>query len=412
MRKRMNINKIMKRKAAWLLIFLVAALFPAQIFAQSSQTIAIYGGTVLTMAGKTLNDGIVIVKDETIYAVGCNIRIPDNALKIDASGKYVLPGFIECNTSIGISGDNYSQDNNETSSVSTPAARAVDALYPFSSAIPFMRENGITALHTLPGNENVIGGQGAVIKTTGKTRSEMTMLEPSGLKISLGESPKRAGYPKTRMGIAWEVRKQFIEAKEYMEKPRDEYFVRDFGKEALAAVLRKEMPVYCEAYRADDILTALRIQDEFKFNMVLLYATEAYKVIDELKDRNVPVVYAPIRSLWYRIEREYQKEITAKILADAGVVMAIQSGEANPYGEAFLPLYAAFAIRGGLSEDDALKAVTINAAKILNVDDRIGSIEEGKDADIIVMNGHPLETRSQVELTLINGAIVYQRGKK
>lgn len=260
-----------------------------------------------------------------------------------------------------------------------------------------------------------------VMKTAGNSFEEMILAAQAGLKVAFGENPKRVfneqkKVPCTRMGIAALLRQTLIDAEDYLNKKSktpssDEVFERDLGMENMALVLQKKIPLRVHAHRADDILTALRITDEFGIEMVLEHGTEAHKVIPELQKRNIPVVLGPTLSSRSKVELAGMTWRTAALLEKAGILVALTTDH-NVIPVQYLPLCAALAVKNGMSEEAALQAITLNPARILKQDKRIGSIEAGKDADLVIMSAYPLDWRSRIERVYIDGKVVYDSGVK
>jgi imidazolonepropionase-like amidohydrolase len=400
--------------------------------------IAICNGTVMTMAYGTLNPGTVLVEGGRIVALDEQLVIPEDAEIYDATGKFVLPGLIDPHCHVGLFpegiGWEYS-DGNEMTDPITPHLRALDAIHPEDPAFKELVEAGVTTVNTGPGSGNLIGGQWVCLKTMPRPSVEqMVVLEPAGMKMALGENPKRVygeqkKIPSTRMGNAAALRTALVDARNYLEKwerydsemtayrakveagkedveepKRPE---RDLKLEALGRVLRREMKARVHAHRADDMLTAIRIAEEFGLDLTLEHATEGYKIADILAAKGIPVTVGPI--LFSR-EKYELKEMTPRnpgLLAQAGVKVAIQTDEMSAVK--YLTINAALAVREGMPEEEALKAITINAAEVIGVDDRVGSLEAGKDADVVVFSGHPLDHRTVVDLVLVDGQVAYLR---
>jgi imidazolonepropionase-like amidohydrolase len=393
------------------------------------------------MAGEAIENGTVLIRDGKVVDVGSNVRVPGNAEIIDASGKYVMPGIIDAMTYYGIR----PFELNDQSSPVTPQNRAIQAYYPYGD---FMRgttgvqidknliSGGVTTVYIAPGDRQVIGGQGAVVKTWGDDLTSMIVREPAAMDMTIGETAKREEQnPTTRMGIAALLRKTLLETQEFAQKMADferkqaeggeeaTAPARDLGKEALLRLLAHELPARIEADYLDDVRTAIRIAEEFDFDLILDSGLGAYKIKDVLAEKNIPVVLGPpthpfvtggevsMNADLYNLMSEYN----AAELTEAGVTIAIGSFGFGfgSFGGAtqgrWLLVEAAYATGYGLSDEDALKAITINAAEILGVDDRVGSLEIGKDADIIVLDGYPLHVKTWVELVMINGAVIHER---
>jgi len=403
--------------------------------------IAITNGRVMTITQGTLGRGTVLVEDGRIVTVGEEVEIPEDAEVYDATGKVVMPGLIDAHCHVGLwpegIGWEYA-DGNEMTDPITPHLRALDAVHPEDSGFKELVAAGVTTVLTGPGSGNLIGGQWVCLKTAPKPSVEqMVLLEPAGMKMALGENPKRVygeqkKAPSTRMGNAAKLRAALVDAQNYLEKWRryeadladyqakieaeDEDAEepkppeRDLKLEALGKVLRREMKARVHAHRADDMLTAIRIAEEFDLDLTLEHATEGYKIADILADKGIPVTAGPI--LFSRMKYEL-KDMTPRnpgLMAKAGVKVAIQTDEMSAVK--YLPINAALAVREGMPEEEALKAITINPAEIIGVADRVGSLEVGKDADLVIFSGHPFDYRTVAELVLVDGQVAYKREKK
>jgi len=394
----------------------------------NADKIAISGSTVYTMAGDIIEDGVVLIKNGKIYKVGKNLKIPGEFKEIKAPGFVVLPGLVSPRSYVGI-GSNWRRQSHidETSNSIVPALEVRHAIEPHTPQFFYAREVGITTAMITPGNRNVIGGQAAVLKTKGIDVDKMIIKNKAVMMIGLGKSAKQKDkMPSTRMGIAALLRETLIKAKEYKakweayekkkEKKDEDKPKRDFDMEALIPVIKGEVPVMIHCERRDDILTALRIGDEFGLKIILDGATDAYRVKDEIKKRNIPVVLEQLFRGVGDIEDKGFNPENAVLLAEAGIPIAFRpminswwfTPAAGEAGGDMLEI-AAFAVRHGLDEETALKACTIEAARIIGLEDRVGSIEKGKDADILILRGHPFRTRSIPEMVMMDGKIVYQR---
>jgi imidazolonepropionase-like amidohydrolase len=400
--------------------------------------IAITNGTIMTITQGTIKPGTVLVEGGRIVAVGESVTIPEDAERYDAEGKVVMPGLIDAHCHVGLWPEGVGwdhSDGNEMTDPITPHLRALDALHPEDPAFKELVAAGVTTVLTGPGSGNLIGGQWVCVKTAPKPSVEqMVLLEPAGMKMALGENPKRVygeqkKTPSTRMGNAAAVRAALVDAQNYLDQwERYEAVLaayqakveagdteaeapkvqeRDLKLEALGKVLRREMKARIHAHRADDMLTAIRIAEEFDLDLTLEHATEGYKIADTLAAKGIPVTAGPI--LFSRVKFEL-KEMTPKnpgLMAKAGVKVAIQTDEMSAVK--YLAINAALAVREGMEEEEALRAITIHPAEIIGVDHRVGSLDVGKDADIVVLSGHPLDYRTVTELVLIDGAVVYRR---
>ena len=393
-----------------------------------TEKIAIINGTILPITSEPIDNGVVLIDNGKIAKVGKNIDIPDDAKVIDAKGKYIMPGFIDAHTHEGIWQDSVGwegRDFNEMTDPATPHLRAIDAIYPDDRGLADGPEGGVTAINTGPGSANVIGGIFAVIKTHGKTIDDLVVKPEAALKVAFGENPKRVyneqkKMPTTRMAIAAVFREQFTKARNYMAKWEHYQKKKESGEdvqppeidlrmETLVKVLKKEIPIHAHAHRADDIITAIRVAEEFDINIALIHATEGHLIPEYIAKKNVPCIVGPNLLGREKVELKNITFETPGVLAEHGVKVALQSDTIPPLK--YFQLIPLLAAKYGMDENEALKAVTINPAEILGVSNRMGSIEQGKDADIVVWTGHPMEFKSRPEMTFINGELVFQLKK-
>ncbi len=379
--------------------------------------LAIINGKIYSPA---FTEGVVLVQDGKIEAVG-QVEVPAGAEIIDARGGWVLPGFIDAHTHLGVCEETYrieGDDTNEMTDPVTPHVRALDAVNPEDEGLRDAAAGGITAVFTTPGSGNVIGGTGLVIKTTGKVVDKMVLRDPAGLKAAFGENPKRVygeekKMPMTRMGTAALMRESFVKAQNYMEglakgkEDPEEMPERDLKLEVLGQVLRKEIPLRAHAHRADDIMTAVRIAREFDLDLVIEHCTEGHKVAEELAEAGIPAVVGPSLSNRAKVELKDISFKTPGVLAEAGVKVALMTDHPVTPVQ-YLPICAGLAVREGMSQEDALKALTVNAAEILGVENRVGSLAPGKDADVVIWSGNPIEVMSRPLWVMIDGKVVFQ----
>jgi imidazolonepropionase-like amidohydrolase len=405
---------------------IVTALFFTAVFALGEEPpLVIKAGKILTVSGGIIENGSVLIQDGKIKSIGTDIDSPEGAQLIDAGDAWLMPGFIEAHTSMG-SGSLYGGLNSdETSDPNTAQLSILDAVNPFDKNFLYVREAGITTLMLSQGRLNVIGGQTAVVKPRGKTVTQMAVKSPAGVKISLGEGPKstygeKGRLPSTRMGSAYVLRKALQDARHYLDK-WENYRDEDKKDEAqkpkldlqldpLAKLLKQEIPAFIECYRVDDIMTALRIIDEFNLKAVLVGCTEGYKIPGEISCRDIPVIVSPFGVGPRRMETKDLKHSNAAVLHGAGVKVVIKADESLGIGSIReLPLLAAMAVKGGLNRETALRAITLHAAEVLGVADKTGSLDQGKDADIVLLDGDPLDYRTRVINVFIDGKSVYKK---
>ncbi|HEY2250303.1 MAG TPA: amidohydrolase family protein, partial [Planctomycetaceae bacterium] len=407
---------------------LLAACEPSSLSA--AQPVAYVGARILTAAGKTFDPGILIVQDGRIVAVGPQgeVVVPAGSTTVDAAGKVIIPGLVDTHSHLGV----YSRpsvpansDGNEMTGPVQSVVRALDALNPFDPGIRMANSGGLTTANIMPGSGNVIGGQTIYVKLRGYSPEQMAVAAADvygGLKMANGENPKRSygnkgQAPGTRMKVAALQRAEFVKAREYMSK-WDRYRKQvaageqvpppavDLALEPLVEVLERKRTVHFHTHRADDILTLLRLKDEFGFEVVIQHGTEAYKVIDEIAKHKVPVSMTVLDSPGGKAEVVDFIEEAGGELAKAGVTVLVNTDD--PVTESrFLLRTAAITVRGGLSEDLALAAITSAAAKALHLDHRVGSLEPGKDADFVVLSGPPFSVYTRVLETYVDGAKVF-----
>jgi imidazolonepropionase-like amidohydrolase len=399
--------------------------------------LAIKGGRIFTMSDGIIENGIILIENNRISEVGKDIGIPPGASVLDASGKTITPGLLDAYTHIGlreISLERSTVDVDEGSYPLTPQVRAIDAFNSQSELIPVARIEGVTAVLSAPGTENIISGQSAILDLAGETVAQMIIKEPAALHVNFGERPVSTWRQKnkidTRMGLVAKMRQKFIEAEEYVaewtkfETEMEEYVAnmnlpskkrrkdleepeppeRDLGLEVMAEALNGEIPVIASARRKDDILTAIRFSEEFGLRLVLLYATDAYKVAEILKKKNIPVLIGPVTTQPSRMENLGAIYENAAILQRAGVRIAIITGDAHDVRD--LRFQAGIAAQYGLPVSAALKAITIYPAQIMEIDSELGSIEPGKIANIAIFDGDPLQPLTRVTDVIIEGRVV------
>ena len=390
------------------------------------QMTAVVGARVLTGTGLDIDNGVVLIKGEKIAAVGPagSVTIPEGAKVIDAAGRIVTPGLVDSHSHLGLGASGWITEDNEMSNPVTPELRIVDSIHPegvgpdrnqFRKALA----EGVTTVVARPGSGNVIGGQSAVLKLRGGTVDDMVILFPADMKMALGRKGAYASkgvMPTTKMGAAYLVRKALVEAAEYgqalerheKEKGKDAKAAppaRDLKKEAMLKVVRREVPVHIHVDSSDDIMTAARLAGEFDFlRLSLAHATEAYKVADELAERGIIVVVGPKMTTY---DDDGRLVNLAGYLSGKGVQVDIMT-DADVVQQSFLRYQAAVAVKYGMDPAQALKSITLNPARTMGLEGRIGSLEPGKDADLAVFDGDPFEVATRTRMVLIDGRVVYQ----
>ena len=383
--------------------------------------ILIKNGRVLTMAGEPIENGQVLVENGKITAVGENLKAPEGCRVLDAGGGYIMPGIIDAHCHAGLVEDGIGfegMDENEATDPVTPQLRAIDAINPHDRSLREAYESGITCICTGPGSANVIGGTFVVIKTKGERVDNMIVKDPAAMKIAFGENPKRVysskkQSPSTRMATAAILRENLFKAVEYRNsKLKAEEEGKDapsfnFKLESLIPVLEHKIPLKAHAHRTDDIFTAIRIAREFNLDITLDHCTEGHLIAEELAKEGLPAIVGPSFGHRTKIEVQEKSFETAGVLVRAGMKIALMTDHpVIPLN--YLPMCAGYAVKAGLDEKAAFEAITKNPAEILGIADRVGTLEKGKDADIAVFDGNPLEIKSRAKYVLINGEIVFE----
>jgi len=387
--------------------------------------IVIKNGFIKTMAGEDIENGQIIIEEGKIKAVGTDLEIPEDAEVIDTKGCLVTPGLVDGHCHIGMWEEGIGfegADGNEDTEPITPQLRAIDAINPMDQGFQDAIEGGVTAAVTGPGSANVVGGTFLAMKTYGRRVDDMVIKDPVAMKIAFGENPKRVydeqhKSPVTRMAIAALLRETLYEAKQYKEdldeakEDPDKKPDFDLKLEALLPVMRKEIPLKALAHRADDIFTALRIAKEFDLDITLDHCTEGHLIAEELKEADKPCLIGPTFGSRVKYELKNKSFETPKILYDAGIKIAIIT-DSNVIPIQHIPMCAGMAVKAGLPEEEAWKAITINPAEIAGISDRVGSLEAGKDADIAIFKGNPLlDVDYETVMTIIDGKVVYKNDK-
>jgi imidazolonepropionase-like amidohydrolase len=403
--------------------------------------IAIRAGTLLTVTTNPIPDGTILCEGGEIRAVGREVVVPDGVRVISAKEKFVLPGFVDAASALYLSA--------EEAAVSGGAAEwnIVDALDPFLERWEEVLQQGVTAVYVAPPGRSGFAGRAAVLSLNGaKVPGKLVLKADAAVRASIGLSADNRSSSLARLDDYAGLRETLIATQAYLQRQRryqqdlaayekqktqnekkdGDEAKKDTKKltrpdkprsnpthEVLGRVLAKEIPLEIEAHRADDILNALRLADEFEFSLILAGCTEGYLVADEIARRNVPVVVMPVSTAFApmpRLEYRRHRPENAAILAGRGIQTALGVAGRGGLSSKFVPLAAALAVANGMDRDAALRAVTLTPAQIFGVADRIGSLEAGKRADLVIMTGHPLDASAKVDMVLIGGRIVYQRG--
>jgi imidazolonepropionase-like amidohydrolase len=383
--------------------------------------IAITGGYVVPVDGEPIEGGSVLIEDGRITAVGSsgNVEIPDGMTVVDADGSWVLPGFVESHGHLGVHEEAEGwagQDTNEMTDPIGARMRALDAINPADLGFADALSGGVTTAVIKPGSGNPIGGQTVAVKCWGRTVDEMLMREPVSVKSALGENPKRVygdqkKVPSTRQGVAAVIRDALTKAQDYKRKKaeaeaEDKPFDRDATSEILVKVLDGELPWCQHAHRADDIATAIRLADEFGYKLILNHGTEAHLIADVVADKQIPVIIGPLFTTRSKVELRHRSLRNPGILARAGIELAITTD--HPVVPIhFLVHQATLAVKEGLDTDVALRSITTNPARIMGLDDRVGSLKPGLDGDVVIWSGDPLDVMSRALRVFVPGHEVY-----
>ncbi|HWD02300.1 MAG TPA: amidohydrolase [Amycolatopsis sp.] len=382
---------------------------------------AIVGGYVVPVGAAPIEDGTVLIQDGKIVQVGAaaDVDVPDGAELVDASGSWVLPGFIDAHAHLGVHEDGEGWAGNDTNEMTDPVGarfRAVDGIDPYEPGFDDALSGGVTSVVIKPGSGNPIGGQTIAVKTWGRSVLDMTFAEQVSVKSALGENPKRVygekkQTPSTRLGVAATLREAFTKARNYQAKrahaeSEGKPHEVDLTNETLAKVLDGELYWDQHVHRADDIVTALRLADEFGYKLVINHGTEGHLIADLLADRGVPVILGPLFTTKSKVELRQRTLRSAGILARAGVKIAITTDHpVVPIN--FLVYQAALAVKDGLDPETAVRALTAHPAEMLGLSDRVGTLAPGLDADVVLWSGDPLDVMNRAMRVFVRGREVY-----
>jgi len=368
--------------------------------ADNPQSLAIRAGKIWTVTDGVITDGIIVIKDHKIDAVGKNLPIPEEAKILEMADKHVIPGLVDAHCHLGLSLDIFGEMD-ETVLAVTPDMQILDAFNPLADRVKKSVCSGVTTVLLAPGNKNPIAGQTAVVKLGGSNAGDWVLKRGAGIKLSVGnEALMSTRQPTSRAGMLALIREELDKAKDYTETDLDPC------AKILKSVVEREMPVYIYCDTVDEVVAALKVVEEYELNAALVGAREADEVAEMISERNIPVIYMP--SILLSKDKELKR---VGKLAGAGVKVAFSSF-APRTSLNDLRTSAIIAVKYGLSREIALRAVTINAAETLGIAQAVGSVEKGKDADLAILDGDPLELTSRVEMVIVNGNILYQREEK
>jgi imidazolonepropionase-like amidohydrolase len=383
-------------------------------------SVAVTGGRVVPVDGEVIESGTVLVVDGVIRDVGADVPIPDGVDVVDASGRWVLPGFVDAHAHLGVHEDGEGSAGNDTNEKTDPNGarmRALDAINPADIAFADALAGGVTSVVVKPGSGNPIGGETVAIKTWGRIVDEMVIKSPTSVKSALGENPKRVygernQLPSTRQGVAAVIREAMCKAQDYRTKrdaaaAKGDPFDRDLSCEVLVRVLDGELPWCQHTHRADDIATAIRLADEFGYRLVVNHATEGFLLADVLAERGIDCIVGPMFTTRSKVELRERTMTTPGRLAAAGVRVALTTDHpVVPIN--FLVHQATLAMKEGMDRADALASVTVNPARIMGIDDRVGALTTGRDGDVVIWDGDPLDVMSRAHQVFVGGTPVYE----
>jgi imidazolonepropionase-like amidohydrolase len=376
--------------------------------------LALTEALIITASNGIIRNGTLLIRDGIIEAIGNNVKLPKDAEVWKLDGQVLIPGMIDAHTHLGLRQDGVSADQSDEDEVGDPVVphiRAIDAINPEDIAFRDALMGGVTTVGVMPGSYNVVCGQPAAVKVSGRTVEEMLVRAPVGMKISFGDRPKHVygglkKSPMTRMGIAAILRESLIRAQNYAANGKKR--PRDLRQESLIPVIKKQIPLRAHAHRADDIITAVRIAKEFELDLVIEHGTDGYKVAPELAHAEVPVVHGPWLKVRGNFEQSGRNPDAPRILIENKVLTAFSTDHpVIPIQN--LRMQAMTAVEQGVSPEAALKAITICSAQIMGIQNRVGSLEKGKDADVVVLSGLPFEAGTRVNATMVNGKFCWQR---
>jgi imidazolonepropionase-like amidohydrolase len=387
---------------------------------QMTGSVAITGGRVVPVDGDPIDNGTVLVVDGRISAVGADVDIPAGTTTVDAAGRWVLPGFVDAHAHVGVHEEGEGSAGNDTNEMTDPNGarmRALDGINPADIGFQDALAGGVTSVVVKPGSGNPIGGQTVAIKTWGRIADEMVIMSPCSVKSALGENPKRVygekkQLPSTRQGVAAVIRDALTKAQDYRSRrdkaaEKGDPFERDTTCEVLVRVLDGELPWCQHTHRADDIATAIRLADEFGYRLIVNHATEGFLLADVLAEREIPCIVGPMFTTRSKVELRERTMANPGRLAAAGVLVALTTDHpVVPIN--FLVHQATLAVKEGMDRDEALRSITVNPARMLRLDDRVGALRAGLDGDVVIWDGDPLDVMSRAVQVFVAGVPVYE----
>ena len=387
---------------------------------QLTASVAITGGRVVPIDGDPVENGTVVIVDGRITAVGADVEIPAGIEVVDAAGKWVLPGFVDAHAHLGVHEDGEGAAGNDTNEMTDPNGarmRALDGINPADIGFQDALAGGVTTVVIKPGSGNPIGGQTVAVKSWGRVVDEMVIKSPCSVKSALGENPKRVygekkQLPSTRQGVAAVIRDALTKAQDYRARrahaaESGDPFDRDPTCEVLVRVLDGELPWCQHTHRADDIATAIRLADEFGYRLIVNHATEGFLIADLLAEREIPCIVGPMFTTRSKVELRERTMANPGRLAAAGVLVALTTDHpVVPIN--FLVHQATLAVKEGMDRADAMRSITINPARMMGLDDRVGALRPGLDGDVAVWDGDPLDVMSRAERVFVGGVPVYE----
>lgn len=393
---------MISKKLVFIAVILILTLSPTGIEAEKAkESIALRGATVHTAVGSPIRNAVILIENGKIREIGKEVKIPEGSKVFDVRGKVIIPGLIDEHSHIGAF-----YDVNEFTQPIGPENRAIDAIRMDVESWYEALKAGVTTVVSTPGSGERMGGQSVTLKTHGKDLKKRILKESKEAKMAVNARD---------LSHIPNIRKTLYKAQEYMEKwekyesgdKKGPVPQRDLGMEALVPVLKGEEKVRCHIHYANDIMAFLKLKDEFGFDLTFIHSSEAYKVADEIAKRNVPVIVLPLGT---RIGVAEDMLFGIKVLYDAGVQVSLHTDHPVVH-QRVLRINAGIAIHYGVPEDAALQMVTFNPARSSKISDRVGSIEQGKDADIVVLNGTWYEPKTRVDMVFVDGVLAYDRLK-